>query len=340
MQKASKIKRAGYAGRRSVATGEGLKICKKQPKYAGPGMQAEGLWPLAKGSKYAKRKQNTPGRVCRQKVCGHWRKAQSMQKVNKIRRAGYAGRRSVATGEGLKICKKQAKYARPGMQAEGLWPLAKSSKCAKSKQNKAGRVCWQKVPGHWRRAQSMQKASKKIWAGYAGRRSVATGEGLKVYKRQAKYAGPGMPAEGLWPLANGSKYAKKKQNKPGRVCRQKVCGHGRMAQNIQKANKICRAGYAGRRSVATGERLKVFKKQPKYAGPGMPAEGLWPLAKGSKYAKSEQNKPGRVCRQKVCGHWRRAQSMQEESKIGRAGYAGRRSVATCEALKVCKKQAK
>jgi hypothetical protein len=71
----------------------------------------------------------------------------------------------------------------------------------------------------------------------------------------------------------------------------------------------------------------------------MPAEGLWPLAKGSKDAKSKQNKLGWVCRQKVCGHCRKAQSMQA-SKIGRAGYAGRRSVATGEGLKVCKKQAK
>jgi hypothetical protein len=42
----------------------------------------------------------------------------------------------------------------------------------------------------------------------------------------------------------------------------------------------------------------------------MPAEGLWPLAKGSNYAKSKQNNADRVCRQKVCGHWRTAQSMQ------------------------------
>ena len=65
-----------------------------------------------------------------------------------------------------------------------------------------------------------------------------------------------MPAEGLWPLAKGSQYAKSKQNRG--------------------------AEYAGRRSVATGERLKVHKKQRKDGGPGMPTEGLWPLANGSK----------------------------------------------------------
>ena len=55
----------------------------KASKIGGPGMPAEGLWALAKGSKYAKSKQN--------------------------RGAGYAGRRSVAIGEGLKVCKKEEK---------------------------------------------------------------------------------------------------------------------------------------------------------------------------------------------------------------------------------------
>jgi hypothetical protein len=123
-----------------------------------------------------------------------------------------------------------------------------------------------------------------------------------------------MQAEGLWPLANGSNYAKSKQNTLGQVCRQKVCGHWRRAQSMQKANKISWAGYAGGRSVATCERLTK--------------------------SKSKQNNPGRVCRQKVCGHWRRAQSIQKASKIRRAGYAGKRSVATGETLKVCKKQTK
>jgi hypothetical protein len=32
-----------------VAAGEGLKVCKKHTKQSGPGMTAEGMWPLADG---------------------------------------------------------------------------------------------------------------------------------------------------------------------------------------------------------------------------------------------------------------------------------------------------
>merc|ERR1711966_575776 len=140
------------------------------------------------------------GRVWRQRVSGYWRRAQSMQKARKTWGTGYGGRGGLATGAGLKVCKKRGNQGGPGMAAEGAWPLAQGSKYAKSEEIRGDRVWRQRVPGHWRRAQSMQKARKSGGTGYGGRGSLATGAWLKVCKKQGNQGGPGMAAEGPWPL--------------------------------------------------------------------------------------------------------------------------------------------